>query len=383
MTTSTGEGTVTSKERVIAALTHHEPDRVPTGENQVDGAIVERLLGHPTLYNSGWREFEALWSGQRDALVADYGSAHVELTQALRWDYVRVPAVPPAGDHPRPQMTGPNSWLDSSGREVIVNPDVGSIAVRSSTPDMTIFELPDPAAPFAVDPSQLEALRHVVDVLGDSHFIIARSPVDGTFPWEDTVGMEEFLVRMITQPAFVHRAIDAYVSRSLAWIEAMLGAGADAVMTTDDYSDNRGPVMGVARFREFILPGLRRQCDLIHDLGGYFIKHTDGNTWGILDDFVDIGIDGWHGIQPEIGMDLQQLKQQYHGRLCFFGGVDCETLINGPAERAREQVRYAIEHAAPGGGLVIATSNVLQPGTQLDYYLAMRQAVDDYGVLRR
>ena len=50
-----------SKERVIAALTHQQPDRVPTGENQVDGTIVEQVIGHPTLYNSGWREFEALF----------------------------------------------------------------------------------------------------------------------------------------------------------------------------------------------------------------------------------------------------------------------------------------------------------------------------------
>ena len=370
---------MTSKERVLAALAHRQPDRVPTGENQVDGALVEQLLGRPSLYNAGWREFEALWSGQRDALVADYGTAHVDLTRILRWDYVRVFVPPGAGQHPRPRMTGPSSWLDGSGREVIVNPDVGNIAVRSSTPDMTIDQLPDPEASVTIDPTQLEALRHVVDTLGDSHFVIARSPVDGTFPWEDTVGMEEFLVRMITEPAFVHRAVEVHVSRSLAWIEAMLGAGAHAVMTTDDYSDNRGPVMGAARFREFVLPGLRRQCERVHELGGFFIKHTDGNVWEILDDFVAIGIDGWHGIQPAIGMDLKRLKERYGGRLCFFGGVDCDTLINGPAARAREQVRYAIEHAGPGGGLVIATSNVLQPGTQLDNYLAMRQAVDDFG----
>ena len=42
-------------------------------------------------------------------------------------------------------------------------------------------------------------------------------------------------------------------------------------------------------------------------------------------------------------------------------------------------MRYAIEHAAPGGGLVIATGNVLQPGTNLDTYLAARQATRDYG----
>ena len=150
-------------------------------------------------------------------------------------------------------------------------------------------------------------------------------------------------------------------------------------MTTDDYSDNRGPIMGVERYREFLLPGLKRQCDAIHDRGGYFIKHTDGNTWPILDSFVEIGIDGWHGIQPDIGMDFKLLQQRYGDDLCFFGGVNCSTLIDGPVAKAREEVRYAIEHAATGGGLVIATSNVVQPGTTMENYSAMRQAVRDFG----
>jgi len=78
-------------------------------------------------------------------------------------------------------------------------------------------------------------------------------------------------------------------------------------------------------------------------------------------------------------MDLRPLKDRFGADLCFFGGVDCETLIEGPPERARAQVQHAIVHAASGGGLVVATSNVLQPGTQLENYRAMRQAVWDYG----
>ena len=247
---------------------------------------------------------------------------------------------------------------------------------------MTIDELPDPDAPFEVDPSELEAVRHVVGKLGETHFIIGRLPIDGTFPYQETVGMQEFLVRMITEPDFVHKAIDVYVGRSIAYINAMLDAGCDAVMTTDDYSGNQGPFMGPARFREFILPGIERQVAAAHDRGGLFIKHTDGNVWAILDELIEAGIDGWHGIQPSIGMDLRLLKQRYGDRLCFFGGVNCETLVEGTPEQAAEEVRYAIEHAAPGGGLVIATGNVVQPGSQLENYLAARQATREFGGTR-
>ena len=369
----------TPKERVIAALEHREADRVPTGENQIDGHLVEQILGQPTLYNIGWAEMEALWDGRRDTIVADYCTAHVEVPRALEWDYVRVPVVPVDKEYRRPQMTGQYSWLDDQGRELSMNPEVGNLISTPHDPAMAIDDLPDPDEPVAIDPSQFEAIRHVVGELGDTQFVIGRSPEDGTFPWDPTVGMEEFLVRMVTDPEFVHRAVEVYVNRCLAWIDAFFDAGVDAVMTTSDYCDNRGPMMGEDRFREFILPGLTRQCDAVHERGGYFIKHTDGGMWPLLDHFVDIGIDGWHGIQPTVGMDPKALKERYAGKLCLFGGVNCETLIEGPPEKAREEVRYAIEHAAPGGGLVVTNSNVVQPGTKLEHYQAARQAVHDFG----
>ena len=45
-------------------------------------------------------------------------------------------------------------------------------------------------------------------------------------------------------------------------------------------------------------------------MGGYFIKHSDGNLWTILDELVETGIDGWHGIQVNIGMDMAKLKER-------------------------------------------------------------------------
>jgi uroporphyrinogen decarboxylase len=367
------------KQRVIAALNHQEPDRVPTGENAVDGELVARILGHPTLYNAGWRELQALWDGRRDEIVADYGAAHVGLVRALEWDYVRMPVVPPDKVYRKPVMTGPYSWLDEAGQEIHYHPDAGNITTRVSRDDLTLDDLPDPEEPFVVDPSELDAVRHVVSELGATHFIIGRAPIDGTFPYQEILGMENFLVRMITDPPFVRRAIDLYVGRSIAYIEAMLDAGCDGIMTTDDYSSNRGPIMGPDRFREFILPGIMRQSAAIHARGGYFIKHTDGNIWSILDGLIDAGIDGWHGIQPSVGMDPRALKARYGDVLCFFGGVNNETLVAGTPEQARAEVRYAIQHAAPGGGLVVTTGNVLQPGTQLENYLAARQATRDFG----
>ena len=277
-------------------------------------------------------------------------------------------------------MTGPYSWLDRDGYEVHYHPDTGSIAVRAGAAEMGIDDLPDPGAPFEVDPSELEAVRHVVAELGETHYIIGRSPVDGTFPFQQTVGMEAFLMRMITDPDFVRYAVDAYVARSIAYIGAMLDAGCDAVMTTDDYSDNRGPIMGPERFEAYILPGLVRQVEAAHAHGGCLIKHTDGNVWPILDDFVEVGFDAFHPVQPQC-MDIVEVKGHLAGKMCIIGNIDCMDLLpSGTEEEVEEAVRETIKAAGAGGGYILCSSNSIHPGVKPENFITMVRAGHKYGV---
>ena len=60
---------MTPKERVLAALRHREPDRVPTGEFATDYSILEQALGRPTFWRAKRRYTEALWDGRRDEVV--------------------------------------------------------------------------------------------------------------------------------------------------------------------------------------------------------------------------------------------------------------------------------------------------------------------------
>ena len=276
-------------------------------------------------------------------------------------------------------MTGEMSWVDENGKEFHYNPKVGLEIAQKYNTEMTIDELPDVDEEFVVDESEMDYVKGVVANLKDTHFIIARLPLDGTLAYKQTVGIEEYLMRMITEPEFILRASEVYVKRSIAYINAFLDAGVDAVMPTDDYADNRGLMMGLERFKKFILPGIEKQVDATHKKGGYFIKHTDGRVWDALDSLVGVGIDGWHGIQPSVGMDFKLLKEKYGKKLCFFGGVNCETLIDGSPKDVEEEAKYAIQNAAPGGGLVLASGNGVESGTTFENYKAMMKARENYG----
>ncbi|MHB1006482.1 MAG: uroporphyrinogen decarboxylase family protein [Chloroflexota bacterium] len=367
-----------SKDRVIAALEHREGDRVPIGETGADWEITERVLGHPTYYRSKWREWMAEWEGRRDEVVDSYKRDIVDLARALEWDFVAVPMVPARRQHyAMPEMLGDYTWRDEKGRVWRYSPESGGHPLLVEGPDLTIDDIiiPDKVA---IDESRLEAMVDIVKEIGGTHFVLGRAP-DGTFPWSETVGMEEFLIRMAIDPAFTQKAIDAYTKVSLAWIEAIAATGVDGILVATDYCDNHGPIMGPRLFHQFVLPAFRQTVQAVHATGKYFVKHTDGNTWSVLDDFVAAGVDGWQGIQPRLGMDLKVLKEKYAGKLSFWGGVDCATLtLDTPAEVTAE-VKHAVKYAAPGGGLVLTSGNTLQLGTKFENYQAMREAAREYG----
>jgi hypothetical protein len=101
--------------------------------------------------------------------------------------------------------------------------------------------------------------------------------------------------------------------------------------------------------------------------------------WSVLDLMIEAGIDGWQGIQPEIGMTLPALQKRYGGRLCFWGGVTMPALIDGTEQDVEEEVRIACECAPAAGGLVITCANSVMVGVNYRNYLAQLRAARRYG----
>ncbi len=358
---------MTSKERMIAALGHREADRVPRGENAFDYTFFQEVMGHSSLCYHGWEELDSLWSGNRDKVVADYIDSIVALTEKMGWDYVRVPAAPKKKDYSAYKRVADHAFTDGK-KKFEFNPEAGNVVCPVVTdPDAEVEKIfADPVA--HIEDCEMEIAEAIVKKLGKTHFIIGKPPVGGTFPYLNTVGMEEFLIRMIIEPEQVHKIADIECNKFIAYADAFIDAGCDAVMETEDYADSKSLIMGVDRYKEFIQPYLKRICDSVHAKGKYFIKHGDGVMWDVLDSFVEMGIDGWHGIQPSIGMDIKLLKERYGGKLCLFGGMNVETLISGTKEEIREEASRALTYGAPGGGFVFTSGNILEPGVTMASY---------------
>jgi uroporphyrinogen decarboxylase len=124
---------------------------------------------------------------------------------------------------------------------------------------------------------------------------------------------------------------------------------------------------------------MQQHVDACKGEGVYVLKHTDGNSWALLDMMVDAGIHALHGIQPSVSMDIKRLKETVGDRVTLFGAVEGETLINGTPEDVEREVEYCLKYGAPGGGFVLTTSNSVQVGTKYENYETMLRVARQKG----
>jgi len=344
---------------MLLALNHKEPDRVPLGELGVDSPITEKALRRKTFYRAKWREWTAIWQGGRDEVVKSQKKDMVALVRKFEWDFVTVHLVPSKYKiYKKPKFLEKYTWEDEEGRVWKYSPlsEGWPICIKQREIGLKDLKKTSPSK-LEPDESELELVRYVVRELGETHFILGRTG-DGSF-WRnpfifggggertfiDVGSFESYLMKMITNPEFIFKATQIGVKQAIATSTALLKAGCDGVIATADYCSSQGSLMSPEYFRKFVYPALKKHCDAVHHKGGYFIKHTDGNTWPILEMMVEAGIDGYQGIQLNAGMDMRKLRDKYGNKICLFGGVDCDTLIKGSREDVKKEVEYAIKYA--------------------------------------
>ena len=167
---------MTSKERVLTAISHKEPDRVPVGEWEYGKKFVESVLKRKALLFSDIDTVKAYWQGRRDEIIEQRKKAKVELVQRLNWDAVLVHLV--IGKETAieiPEQIDDRNWRYKDGSILRYSEETGRFLIikRGSSPEGV-----DDAGAWDVSKqepveSELEVIRYVVKELGKTHFIFS------------------------------------------------------------------------------------------------------------------------------------------------------------------------------------------------------------------
>jgi len=411
---------MTSRERILAAIEHRQPDKVPTDlgatpSSGISAIAYGNLKKHLGLTQGGTRVYDVVQqlAEPEDFLLDRFRIDAVDIgrafnTEASAWQPTILcdgqPALYPAWFHPERQADG--SWIARMKDGL----DIAHMPARGTFYDQTYFPyLDDYPADFRDLSTEMgrvlwAALVHSPwDHAGDPGFwdtlrakaLELRRTTDralmlvigcNLFEWGTFLRrMDNFLMDLVAEPEKVEALLDALMERHLANLEQAcraVGDVADIIRFGDDLGTNGGPFMSPNTYRELFKPRHMMLCDYVHKHSKMkTFLHSCGSIRAVLPDLIEAGFDVINPVQTTCkGMEAEGLKADFGKDICFWGG-GCDTkfvLPKGSPQQVKEDVKRRLDIFLPGGGFVFNTVHNILPDVPPQNIVAMFEAVEEF-----
>ncbi len=380
---------LTSRERVLTAIHHEQPDRVPlvigvsnaTGIKMKPYKGIKNIAGvqAPDDYIYDWPEL---------------GTAEIdeETMRRLRSDVRGVLDLEPEVVRKRNRERDPHSdYIDSwgSGQTEISEddwfPSVHPLPDARTTDDLDSYkDWPDMG-----DPTRIAHVRDRARQLAEENQYAILATPWLLFPFERAYamqGMETFLLNMARDPDFARALMEriaVYCKQLMGRFLEELGDNVDIIKIGDDLGTQESLMISPKMYRELLKP---IHADFISYIkartNAKILFHSDGDVAPLIDDFVEIGVDILNPIQTSAGSmsDLPSLKKRHGNNIVFCGGIDTHRVLpyGSPAE-VRQEVKRVIDILGPGGGCMIGAVHTVMNDVPPENVLAMVDAVEEFG----
>jgi uroporphyrinogen decarboxylase len=157
-------------------------------------------------------------------------------------------------------------------------------------------------------------------------------------------GMENYLVKMYTNPKVIHAVTDRvcqffYDANELFFRQAK--DLSEAFFFGNDFGTQRDLIMSPSMFDQFVMPWFKTFVDQGHRHSKQVIVHSCGSIYRVIPRLIEAGVDCLHPLQAQAkNMDAYTLACEFEGKIAFLGGVDTqETMPNGSPDKVKEEVR--------------------------------------------
>jgi len=211
---------------------------------------------------------------------------------------------------------------------------------------------------------------------------LAASPMH--YVQRELMPLDVFFYEMYDRPDELHRLANQV---GLYWeqmVEVVTRCPADVVLLGANYDAS---VTYPPFFAEHIQPWLKRAAGALHARGKYLLTHTDGENAGLLDHYVDSGIDVADSIcpAPMTSQTLEEVRDAFAGRICIMGGVPSVALLPSsmPERRFGQFVDQLFAHIGGGDHLILGVSDTTPPGADFGRLLEIARRVERFGPVRQ
>lgn len=196
--------------------------------------------------------------------------------------------------------------------------------------------------------------------------------------------MDKFMIDLGTHPEFVAALIEQVTNVLCHLLTIYLdtaGRYLDVIeLPGDDYAA-ANPLISPKMFDKYFAPAYRRIISLIKEAAPHvkILFHSDGRMEPFFSRLIDLGVDIFHCLEPLPKVDLAGIKSTYGDRLTFWGAIDIKQTMTGSIEQIEAEVQERVRVLAPGGGYVIAPANHMQPDVPAQNVIALFVAAKRYG----
>jgi uroporphyrinogen decarboxylase len=196
--------------------------------------------------------------------------------------------------------------------------------------------------------------------------------------------IDRFLMLLAENPARAHTFLDRLVEIHLANLEkylAAVGDSIDIILFGDDMGTQGGPQISPRMYREFFKPRHTRMWQRAKQLADVKVMlHCCGGIRPLIPDLIEAGLDTTNPVQiSSAGMDAAGLKHDFGDRLALWGG-GCDTqwvLSHASPEEVRRHVRQQVAILSPGGGFIFQQVHNILADVPIENVIAMFQAVSE------
>jgi len=376
--------TMTHRERVLTALKHAEPDRVPldlgsTGATTITVKAHERLRAHLGL---PVETPPVLWSVRSSTVIPDEAILR-------RFDVDARPVLlgTPRGRPDR--KLSDDSFLDEWGVTWIRHG--GSHFINSDGPfcrlaEPTLQDIEKYAWPEPLDPGRFQGLRERARKLHEeTDYAVVLNLSNGPIhQCQYLRGYAAWLEDLLLHPVFAEALMDGVVDILVQIANRALeeaGPYVDLVTFGDDIATQNATLFRPELYRKMIKPRHRALADAIHRHGKPLLFHSCGSVYALLRDLIEVGVDVLNPVQVSaVDMASDRLKREYGNELAFWGAVDTHRVLpRGTPAEVSEEVKRRVDDLHGKGGYILCAVHNIQPEVPPENVVAMYQTALEYG----
>lgn len=380
---------LTPRERVIKALNHKEPDRVPIDLGGFQTGIHKNAYKALINYLGIKEDIEMLDPVQQ---IVKPGET---ILQKFHVDIRYITAHGPdsfRGGIEKNERNG-RIWHDLKDEFGVVwsMPDDQMLYMDISHHPLANARIEDIAAypfPDGSDRSRFTGVRDTALKLHNETDYAVSTGIGGVI-YETCWylrGLEQWYFDMLANPGFcealMEQILKYWYNYYTGFMEAV-GDLVDVVMIGDDIAGQEGPLYSPDFYRSVVKPRQKKLVQHIHSLTKAKIwYHTCGSCIEYIPDLIDIGVDIINPVQiSAFNMDPVRLKKQFGDHIVFWGGgIDAQHVLPFASPgQVREEVKKSMEAFKPGGGYIFNNVHNIQSGVPPENIVAMFEAAYEFG----